>query len=312
MIKILVTGAAGFIGSHLCDRLVNLKYHVIGVDNFSTGCRENIQQLFNKSNFDFYFKDLTTEFYLEPVDIIVHLASSIGQMMQHQDPAKHMINDEIINQSILEKAKKYNSKLIFSSTSEVYGKSNKIPMFECDDIVFGTSEKCRWGYATNKLLMEQMMFSNKNVHDLRISIVRLFNIIGKRQTGKYGMVVPRFIKQSLSGENLTIFGTGEQTRSFTYINDCIDALMFMIKDYRTDGQLFNIGNNEEISINELADRVISITKSSSGKEYFTYEQAYNKMYEDTLRRVPDITKIKNLVGWSPSTTIDESLAKMIV
>ncbi len=309
--KALVTGGAGFIGSHLAERLLKDGNNVAVIDNLSTGSLENIESFSNHSSFEFVKGDIRNVELMEPLveqsDVIFHLAAAVGVRLIAEDPV-HTIETNIGGTEIvLNIANKFGRKILIASSSEVYGKSEAVPFHEDDDIVLGSTCLSRWSYACTKAVDEFLGLAFHQQYGLDVVICRFFNTIGSRQTGLYGMVVPRFIQMALNGQTLQIYGTGKQTRCFCYIADLVEAVIGLMNYRQASGKVFNIGNNEEISIEELADKIMKITDSTSKKEFVPYEIAYGRPMEDMMRRVPSLERIKKTIGWEPKTSLDETL-----
>jgi UDP-glucose 4-epimerase len=309
--KALVTGGAGFIGSHLTERLLKDGNKVAVIDNLSTGSLENIESFKNHAGFEFVEGDIRNVELMEPLveqsDVTFHLAAAVGVRLIAEDPV-HTIETNIGGTEIvLNLANKFSRKILIASSSEVYGKSEAVPFHEDDDIVLGSTCLSRWSYACTKAVDEFLGLAFYQQYGLDVIIGRFFNTIGPRQTGQYGMVVPRFIQKALKNETLQIYGTGKQTRCFCYVADLIEAVISLMNCRQASGKAFNIGNNEEISIEELADKIINITDSTSKKEFVPYEIAYGRPMDDMMRRVPSVERIKKTTGWEPKTSLDETL-----
>ena len=313
--RALVTGGAGFIGSHLSQRLINDGDEVIVVDNLSTGSLKNITSLVSKPGFEFLKGDIRDESVIGPAvqkcDRIFHLAAAVGVQLIADSPV-HTIETNISGtQVVLEAANKRKCPIFIASTSEIYGKSEAVPFKEDDDIVLGSTSMPRWAYACSKAVDEFLGFAFHQQYNLDVVIGRFFNTIGPRQTGRYGMVVPRFIESALKNEPIRIYGTGKQTRCFCYVEDIIDAVIRLMNCSSAMGQVFNIGSGEEITIETLADRIIELTGSKSEKKFVPYEIAYGRHIEDMMRRVPCLDRIKTEIGWQPKTCLNETLSKVI-
>lgn len=309
--KALVTGGAGFIGSHLTERLLKDGNKVAVIDNLSTGSLENIKSFKNHAGFEFVEGDIRNAELIEPLveqsDVIYHLAAAVGVRLIAEDPV-HTIETNIGGTEIvLNIANKLGKKILIASSSEVYGKSEAVPFHEDDDIVLGSTCLSRWSYACSKAVDEFLGLAFHQQYGLDVVIGRFFNTIGPRQTGQYGMVVPRFVQTALKGETLQIYGTGRQTRCFCYVADLVEAVIGLMNCEQAVGQVYNIGTNEEITIEELADRIIRITGSKSKKEFVPYEVAYGRPIEDMMRRVPSLERIEKMIGWKPKTSLDETL-----
>ena len=309
--KALVTGGAGFIGSHLTERLLKDGNKVAIIDNLSTGNLENIEIFKNHAGLEFVEGDIRNTELIEPLveqsDVIYHLAAAVGVKLIAEDPV-HTIETNIGGTEIvLNTANKFGKKILIASSSEVYGKSEAVPFLEDDDIVLGSTCLSRWSYACTKAVDEFLGLAFYQQYGLDVIIGRFFNTIGPRQTGQYGMVVPRFIQKALKNETLQIYGTGKQTRCFCYVADLVKAIIGLMNCRQASGKVYNIGNNEEITIEELADKIVKITGSRSKKEFVPYEIAYGRPMEDMMRRVPSVERIKKTIDWEPKTSLDETL-----
>jgi len=313
--RVMVTGGAGFIGSHLCEFLLETGHQVVAIDNLSTGRLENIQGIRNSSNFQFIREDILNAQVLDRLtsqaDIIIHLAAAVGVKLIVENPV-HTINTNIMGtEAVLTTANRYGCKVFIASTSEVYGKGVKVPFHEDDDCLIGPTTQSRWAYATSKAVDEFLGLAYYRQYGLPVVIMRFFNTIGPRQTGQYGMVVPRFVRQALHSESLTVYGDGMQSRCFCDIADVIRAIACLVENPQAEGHVFNIGSTEEVTIEDLASKVIYSTGSVSTIEYLPYDQAYAPGFEDMRRRVPSIEKISKLTGFVPQYSLDESLKKII-
>ena len=313
--KALITGGAGFIGSHLAERLLQLEHDVLVLDNLSTGSIENIAHLKTEKRFSYVIDSVTSESLLAEMvdssDVVFHLAAAVGVKLIVEQPV-HTIETNVHGTEVVLKHANKKKKLVFiASTSEVYGKSADVPFRESSDVVLGPSAKHRWAYACSKLIDEFLALAYWKEKKLPVVIVRLFNTVGPRQTGQYGMVLPTFVRQALSGHPITVFGDGTQSRSFTYVSDVVDALIALASERRAVGEVFNIGNTGEISIADLATRVKALTCSDSPIQLVPYDQAYEAGFEDMPRRVPDISKLRALVGYEPKVELDEIILRVI-
>ena len=313
--KALITGGAGFIGSHLAERLLEDGHEVMVLDNLSTGSIDNITHLKGRSGFSYTIESVTNESLLAELidgsDVVFHLAAAVGVKLIVEQPV-HTIETNVHGTEVVLKHANKKKKLVFiASTSEVYGKSTDVPFREAADLVLGPSAKHRWAYACSKLIDEFLALAYWKEKKLPVIIVRLFNTVGPRQTGQYGMVVPTFVRQALAGQPITVFGDGTQQRSFTYVGDVVEALVRLVADKRAIGEVFNIGNMGEITIADLAARVKAMTGSCSPIHYIPYDQAYEEGFEDMPRRVPDISKIRAFVGYEPKVQLDEILRTVI-
>jgi UDP-glucose 4-epimerase len=314
-VKALITGGAGFIGSHLAERLLEEGHEVMVLDNLSTGSIENITHLKGRSGFSYTIDSVTNESLLAELidrsDVVFHLAAAVGVKLIVEQPV-HTIETNVHGTEVVLKHANKKKKLVFiASTSEVYGKSTDVPFREAADLVLGPSAKHRWAYACSKLIDEFLALAYWKEKKLPVVIVRLFNTVGPRQTGQYGMVLPTFVRQALAGQPITVFGDGTQSRSFTYVGDVIEALIRLMADKRAIGEVFNIGNVGEVSIADLAARVKAMTGSCSSIQYIPYDQAYEEGFEDMPRRVPDISKIREFVGYEPKVKLDDIIRTVI-
>jgi len=313
--KVLITGGAGFIGSHLAERLIKDGEEVTVVDNLSTGSLENIKSLRNKPKFNFVEGNIhdtsLMEALIEPSDLVFHLAAAVGVRLIAERPV-HTIETNIIGtEVVLETANKLGKKILLASSSEVYGKNDAVPFHEDDDIVLGSTTFSRWSYACSKAIDEFLGLAFYQQHGLNVVIGRFFNTIGPRQTGQYGMVVPRFVQRALKNEPILIYGTGRQSRCFCYVKDLVDAIIGLMNCEDAAGKVYNIGSAEEITIEDLADKIIEMTNSKSKKEFVSYEKAYGRPIEDMMRRVPSTERIKKTIGWETGTTLTEALRLII-
>ena len=313
--KALITGGAGFIGSHLIGKLLEDGDKVAVIDNLSTGSRVNIETFREHRNFAFVEGDIRNQDLMEPLveqcDAIYHLAAAVGVRLIAEDPV-HTIETNIGGTEIvLNAANKFGKRILIASSSEVYGKSESVPFREEDDIVLGSTSVSRWSYACSNAIDEFLGLAFYQQYGLGVVIGRFFNTIGPRQTGQYGMVVPRFVQKALNNEPLQIYGTGKQTRCFSYVGDLIEAVTKLVNCDNAMGKVYNIGSNEEIAIEELADKIIDMTGSKSKKEFVSYEQAYGRPIEDMMRRKPSLERIKDTIGWEPKTSLDKILSEII-
>jgi len=313
--KAFVTGGAGFIGSHLAERLLNDGYYVVVVDNLSTGSLKNIETLKDDERFDFIEGDVQNVNLVEDVisscDIIFHLAASVGVRLIADNPVQTIETNIRGTEVVLKACNKFKKKVLLASTSEIYGKSESVPFSEDDDIVFGSTQLPRWSYACSKAIDEFLGLAFYKQYGLNVVIARFFNTIGPRQTGQYGMVVPRFVESALKNESVLIYGTGQQSRCFCYVDDVIDAIITLINCDDAAGEVYNVGSTEEVTIEELADKIIELTKSKSEKKFIAYKEAYGMPMDDMMRRVPSTNRIKQAVGWEPKTNLTKSL-KLII
>jgi UDP-glucose 4-epimerase len=303
----LITGGAGFIGSHLAEALVARRGQVILLDDLSTGSVENIRHLRANSSVHCVFESMMERSLLAELvdqsDIIFHLAAAVGVRRIIESPVRTIETNVKGTELVLEAAAKKKKLVFIASTSEVYGKNNKVPFCENDDVVLGPTAKSRWSYATSKALDEFLALAYWREKKLPIVIGRFFNTVGPRQTGRYGMVLPTFVSQALEGDPLTVFGTGKQSRCFGYVGDVVEAMLRLVSTDRSVGEVVNIGNDDEISIEDLASLVKERTTSASPVHLVPYEEAYEPGFEDMDRRVPSLEKLIRLTGFRPSTPL---------
>ncbi len=313
--RVLITGGAGFVGSHLSDALLKRGDEVFILDNLSTGSIDNVVHLKSHPRFHYTIDTVANEPVLAELidrcDIVVHLAAAVGVKLIVEQPVHTIETNVHGTEVVLKHANKKKKLVLIASTSEVYGKSTDVPFREDADLVLGATVKHRWAYACSKMIDEFLALAYWKERKLPVIVVRLFNTVGPRQTGQYGMVIPNFVRQALAGQPITVFGDGTQSRSFTYVGDVVKAMVALIEEPRAVGQVFNIGNGHEISIGDLAAKVKKMTGSSSEIVMIPYEKAYEAGFEDMPRRVPDITRIKSLVGYAPSVELDETLTRVI-
>ena len=318
--KYLITGGAGFIGSYLVEELLSMGHIVTVLDDMSTGTYNNIKPFKKDKNFLFVLGSILDESLVKKLlskcDQVYHLAAIVGVKHVMENPVDTIRTNTIGTENILHYCAKYNRKVLIASTSEVYGKAMKIKkgnagLKESDDSLFGATHIRRWSYATSKALDEFLSLAYYQEKNLPVVIVRLFNTVGPRQLGDYGMVIPIFVHKALLGDTLPIFGDGNQRRSFTYVGDVVKGIIKLMDIKDAEGQVINIGNSEETTINELAKLVIKITKSKSQIEYIPYEKAYGIGFEDMSRRKPDISKIKKLFGFQPTLGIEEIVKQVV-
>ncbi|MCO6450355.1 MAG: GDP-mannose 4,6-dehydratase [Caldilineales bacterium] len=312
--RYLITGGAGFIGGHLAESLLTAGHQVTVLDNLSTGRFENIQPLVAHPHFRFAIDSITNEVVLDRLtsecDIIVHLAAAVGVQLIVEHPVHTIETNVMGTESILRAAARYRVKVLVASTSEVYGKGSRVPFRENDDVVLGASSRSRWAYAASKMVDEFLSLAYHREYGLPVIIARLFNTVGPRQTGRYGMVIPRFVSQALRSEPLTVYGDGKQSRCFCDVADVVRALAALCQHPDAIGKVFNIGSGEETSIFNLAERVITLTGSQSRIEFIPYDQAYAPGFEDMRRRVPDTTRLRTLCGWQPEIKLDQILMRV--
>jgi UDP-glucose 4-epimerase len=313
--KALVTGGAGFIGSHLAERLLDAGGEVVVVDNLSTGSLANIEAFESAAGFDFVEGDIRDGELMtrlaEKSDVIFHLAAAVGVQLIADDPVRTIETNIGGTETVLEAANRFGVKTLIASSSEVYGKSEAVPFGEDDDLVFGSTSMSRWAYACSKAIDEFLGQAFYQQYELDVVMARFFNTIGPRQTGRYGMVVPRFVTAALRNEPVQIYGSGKQSRCFCYVGDLVEALVGLVNCKQAAGRVYNIGSKEEISIEALAEKIIEMTGSKSRKEYISYEDAYGRPIDDMMRRVPNIERIREAIGWEPKTNLTETLGKII-
>ncbi|MDH3627290.1 MAG: GDP-mannose 4,6-dehydratase [Acidobacteriota bacterium] len=312
---VLITGGAGFIGSHLADALLERGDSVSIIDDLSTGSIRNVAHLREHPKFDYIIdtmmnKPLLAEL-VDRADLIYHLAAAVGVKLIVKSPVRTIETNVRGTEIILELAEKKHKRVVIASTSEVYGKSAKIPFSEDDDLVMGPTSKGRWAYACSKAIDEFLALAYYNERELPVVVVRLFNTVGPRQTGRYGMVIPTFVRQALTGQPITVFGDGTQRRCFTYVSDVVGALVKLGVEPRATGRVFNIGSNQEISIADLANMVKAMADSKSDVVLVPYDQAYAEGFEDMARRIPDLSRVGDLIGFKPTLAIHEILERVI-
>jgi len=311
MATFLITGGAGFIGSHLAEATLELGHRVLVMDDLSSGSVENLANIRQHKNFEFIPESVMEKRVLaelvDRADMIFHLAATVGVFNIIESPVTTIMNNIGGTECVLKLAAKKKKKVLVASTSEVYGKSTAIPFREDADLISGPTSKSRWSYASSKAVDEFLALAFWKEYAVPTVVARLFNCIGPRQVGRYGMVVPRFIGQALNGENLTVYGSGQQSRCFTYVSDVVRWLMMLMENDAAVGQVINLGNPNELTIEDLARKVIEVTGADVGIDYIPYDQAYEEGFEDMQRRVPDISKIRELTGYAPKVSIEDSL-----
>ena len=305
--KYLVTGGAGFIGSHLVENLIKRGDRVVILENFSTGVIDNLAAVEGKYKLETgsILDKSVVDRLVSQSDYVVHLAAILGVFNIVNNPLESLKTNLQGSEIVLEVADKYKKPVLLASTSEVYGKNSKVPLNEEDDRIIGHPLKSRWAYSEAKAVDESLAYFYYLEHELPVRIVRFFNTVGPRQVGHYGMVVPRFVSAALKNEPLSVYGSGDQIRCFCHVTDAVKALLLVMDSDKAVGQVFNVGNNSQISIMELAKKVIEITGSRSSIEKIAYEKAYPEGFEDMQRRVPDISKIKQVLGWEPKINLDQ-------
>jgi UDP-glucose 4-epimerase len=313
-LRFLITGGAGFIGSHLTERLLDRGDHVVILDNLSTGSVENIRHLKSSNRLQYHLDGIENRQLLaelvDDADVIVHLAAAVGVKLIVESPVRTIETNVNGTQYILEAACKKKKIVLTASTSEVYGKNTNVPFTEDADLVLGPTTKGRWSYAASKALDEFLALSYWKEKKLPVIVVRLFNTVGPRQTGRYGMVLPNFVKSALDNNPISIYGTGKQSRCFCDVRDTVEGLIRLMDTDRSIGEVVNVGNTEEVSIEGLAQRVKERTGSSSSIEYIPYDQAYEPGFEDMMRRVPSIEKLSSITGFRPKTTLNEIIDRV--
>jgi UDP-glucose 4-epimerase len=314
-VRALITGGAGFIGSHLSDALLAAGHDVLVLDNLSTGSIDNISHLKGRPGFEYFVDSVNNEPLLAELidrsDVVFHFAAAVGVKLIVEQPVHTIETNVHGTEVVLKHANKKKKLVVIASTSEVYGKSDDVPFREDSDLVMGPTPKHRWAYACSKAIDEFLALAYWKERKLPVIIVRFFNTVGPRQTGQYGMVIPNFVRQALAGEPITVFGDGTQSRAFTHVSDVVGALLKLVAEPRAIGQVVNIGNKQEITILDLAKRVRELTGSKSAIKMIPYDQAYESGFEDMPRRVPDLSRVKGLIGYEPQHTLDDILAQVI-
>jgi UDP-glucose 4-epimerase len=307
--RFLITGGAGFIGSHLAEALLARGDTVTIIDNLSTGRFENVQHLVSNPRFGSAIDSITTETVLDRLasqcDILIHLAATVGVELVVRSPVQTILTNVDGTEVVLRTARRYRAKTLIASSSEVYGKGARIPFHEDDDVLLGPTCRARWAYAASKMIDEFLGMAYHHEYGLPVMSFRLFNTVGPRQVGRYGMVMPRFVSAALAGKTLQVYGDGMQTRCFCHVRDVVRAIIALAQEPTAVGRVFNIGSTDPISILDLARRVIALTHSSSDIVFVPYDQAYAEGFEDMARRVPDTSRIQQAVGWKPQSTLDD-------
>lgn len=313
--KILITGGAGFIGSHLVEKLLNEGHTVSVLDNLSTGKLSNISHLTGNSRFKNIIDTILNREILEKeikvCDVVYHLAAAVGVKYIIDNPLLSLQTNIIGTENVLEIANKYKKKVLITSTSEIYGKSENVPFREEDDRLLGSTHISRWSYSSSKAIDEFLSLAYFREKKLPVVIVRCFNTVGPRQSGQYGMVLPKFVKNALLNHPLTIHGDGKQSRCFADVDDVVDGMIKLMNTKKVEGEIFNIGSTEEITIEELAKHIKKMTGSKSKIEYIKYDDAYEEGFEDMRRRIPDLTKIKQAIGYEPKYKLKDILDRVI-
>lgn len=313
--RILITGGAGFIGSHLAERLLARGDAVTALDNLSTGRAANLAAIRSHPNFRLVQDDVrngqTMHVLVEQCDVIFHLAAAVGVQLIVDQPV-HTIETNIHGSEVaLAIANKFRKPVLIASTSEVYGKSDKVPFREDDDTVLGATRFSRWSYACSKAIDEFLGLAYHQQFGLPVVVARFFNTVGPRQTGRYGMVIPRFVEWALRNEPIQIYGSGRQSRCFAYVGDVVDAVIRLMESDKAPGRVYNVGSTEEITIEALADRVIEMTGSRSEKKRLSYEEAYGRPFDDMMRRVPCLDRVREVIAYEPKTSLDQILKEVI-
>ena len=308
--RVFITGGAGFIGSHLADHYVNAGHHVTILDNFSTGSKTNITNLEGKvTTIDGDIRNIElVESLTKDADLVLHMAAALGVNTILESPLESMSTNITGSEVVLNAAAKFNKRIIIASTSEIYGKNPKQPLSEIDDRDVGAPQKIRWTYSDAKAIEEAMAFALHQEKNLAVTTVRLFNTVGPRQTGRYGMVVPRFVHAALKNEPITIYGDGTQSRVFCHVADAVQAIATMAAAESTIGDVYNVGGTGEVTIKQLAEQVLAVTRSQSPITYTPYSEAYPAGFEDIQRRVPDISKVKSAVNWAPTKDLKQIIS----
>jgi len=313
--RALVTGGAGFIGSHLAEELLDCGWRVRVLDDLSTGRRANLAHLNGRAGLTFFQGSATDRALMARLvpesDVVFHLAAAVGVRLIVDQPVKTIATNIKGTELVLELAARHGAKLLVASTSEVYGKLDAARFSESDNLVLGPTNRSRWSYAASKIIDEHLALAYARESGLKVTVLRLFNTIGPRQTGQYGMVVPRFVRQALNGEPITVYGDGTQRRSFTWVGDAVHAMVALVQHPGSSGEVFNIGHTKDISIAELAALVRRLTTSASQILFVPFEEAYEAGFEDMQRRLPDTTKLRKLIGYRPTLDLGNMLEAII-
>lgn len=313
--RALITGGAGFIGSHLAEKLLNDGHKVYVIDDLSTGSIENIEHLKGHQGFHYIIDTILNHSLLaelvDKCDVIFHLAAAVGVMLIVESPVRTIETNIKGTEAVLMHANKKKKKVVLASTSEVYGKSEEAYFKEDGDLVMGPTTKGRWSYACSKAIDEFLALAYWKEKGLPVVVIRFFNIVGPRQTGRYGMVIPRFVKQAILNKPITVFGDGKQSRCFTHVRDAVDAIVKLGETEEAVGEVINLGSDREITIEKLAEKVKEIAGSRSEIQYISYDQAYEEGFEDMKRRVPDLSKIKRLIGYKPKYSLEDIIEDVI-
>jgi UDP-glucose 4-epimerase len=313
--RALITGGAGFIGSHLADLLLSQGHSVIALDNLSTGQHKNVEHLLQRTDFEFVLGSILNADLVDDCvsrsDVVFHLAAAVGVNLIVEKPLESLATNIRGSEIVFEKAHKHGTKILVTSTSEIYGKNTSDRLGEEDDRILGSPLKSRWSYSEAKAIEEILAYTYYRQKGLSSYIVRLFNTVGPRQTGHYGMVIPRFVSQAIRGEAITIYGDGTQTRCFCYVGDVVQALVDLVDHPEAVGRVFNIGGEGEVSMETLAHRIVELAGSDSKIRYVPYEEAYEEGFEDMQRRVPDTTRARELIGFTPTADLDDIIRMVI-
>jgi UDP-glucose 4-epimerase len=314
-VRAFITGGAGFIGSHLSEALLDQGHQVLILDNLSTGSIENIAHLKSRPGFEYFIDSVNNEPLLAELidrsDVVFHFAAAVGVKLIVEQPVHTIETNVHGTEVVLKHANKKKKLVVIASTSEVYGKSDDVPFREDSDLVLGPTPKHRWAYACSKAIDEFLALAYWKERKLPVIIVRFFNTVGPRQTGQYGMVIPNFVRQALAGEPITVFGDGTQSRSFTHVSDVVGALIRLVAERAAIGQVINIGNTQEVTIAQLAERIRDLSGSTSPIKFIPYDEAYESGFEDMPRRVPDLTKAAAMIDYQPRHTLDDILVQVI-
>ena len=312
--NVLVTGGAGFIGSHLIELLLEQGHSVVALDNLSTGKQENLATAASNPHFQFVAGSVTDRAIVDDLvnqaDAVYHLAAAVGVKNIVDNLVESIENNVQGTESVLVAAAKHGKRVLLTSTSEVYGRTNDRPFHEDDDLRMGPTNKTRWSYACSKALDEYLGFAYYHERNLPVTAVRLFNTVGERQTGQYGMVLPTFVKQAQANEPLSVYGDGEQSRCFCHVSDVVSAIAQLMASAETIGEVYNIGSTQEITMNDLAQRVITVLGSTSAITHIPYAEAYTVGFDDISRRVPDIAKLQGTIEWQPTVSLDDIIARV--
>jgi UDP-glucose 4-epimerase len=313
--RVLITGGAGFIGSHLAERCVERGDDVYVIDDLSTGSIENLERVKTRPNFHYHIDTITNERLVAELvdlcDVVYHFAAAVGVRLIVESPVRTIETNIRGTEIILRLAAKKRKRVLITSTSEVYGKLDRVPFREDDDLVFGSTSRSRWSYACSKAIDEFLALAYWKERRVPTVIARLFNTVGPRQTGRYGMVIPNFVQQAVAGRDITVFGDGSQRRCFMHVADTVRALMGLAEHPRAVGQVYNVGSDEEVTILTLAERVKKLARSGSRISFIPYDEAYEEGFEDMMRRVPDTTKIRELLGFCPQHDLADILSSVI-